>query len=285
MPSASPSCTSKPSMMFARWQRTGLVPPQQPPLMMKAKGSPPSAAAARTRASSRRARGVIPSQPGTSGEEVHREVVQVDPHLLELRQVLDHRDPVLAPVAGELVAPERRVGLDHVPGVDPYRAGLQPLGETVRPFQVLRLHARGEAVDHVVADADGVVLIVEAEHARHRTEDLLLRDLHLVVDLGEDRGLVVEPSGERGILRLPAAAAESRALFLADLDVALDLAQLLLRDERTHAGREIHRIAHLHLLRALYEALDEPVVEALLDEDAGAGGADLAAVHVQAEQC
>src|SRR5438128_12555520 len=106
-------------MMLERWQRTGLVPPQQPPLIRKAKGSASVPAAARTRSSSRCARGVIPSQPGTSGEEVHREVVQIDPDLLEARQVLDHRDAVLPPVAGELVAAEGRVRLDHVPGVDP----------------------------------------------------------------------------------------------------------------------------------------------------------------------
>src|SRR2546427_689305 len=160
MPPASPSRRSKPSMMLERWQRTGLVPPQQPPLIMKAKGSPPASAAARTRASSRRAR--------------------------------------------------------------------------------------------------GVVLVAEPEHARHGAEDLLLRDLHLVVDLGEDRGLVVEPVGERGILGLPAAAAEPGTLLLADPDVPLDLAELLLRDERAHPGREVHGIAHLDLLRSPDEALDEP---------------------------
>src|SRR5207253_3250363 len=204
-------------MMLERWQRTGLVPPQQPPLIMKAKGSPPVPAAARTRASNRCARGVIPSHPGMSGEEVHREVVQVDPDLLEASQMLDHRHAVLAPVAGELVAAEGRVRLDHVPGVDPHRAGLQALGEAVRALEVLRL---------------------------------------------------------------PAAATEPGALLLADLDVALDLAQLLLRDERAHPGREVHRIAHLDLLRPLHEALDEAVVEAFLDEDAGAGRADLTRVHV-----
>src|SRR5947199_6220097 len=131
-------------MMLERWQRTGLVPPQQPPLIMKAKGSPP--ASARTRASSRCARGVIPSQPGMSGEEVHREVVQVDPDLLETRQVLDHRDAVLPPVAGELVAAEGRVRLDHVPGVDPQGPGLQPLGEAGVGGHVLTMHSDGETI-------------------------------------------------------------------------------------------------------------------------------------------
>src|SRR5881296_684080 len=103
MPPASPRGTSKPSRMFERRQSTGLVPPQQPPLTRKASGSPPGSAA-RTRSRSRRARGVSPSQPGMlRREEVHREVVEVDPHLLQAGQVLDHRDAVLAPVAGELV--------------------------------------------------------------------------------------------------------------------------------------------------------------------------------------
>src|SRR5438132_1221802 len=147
MPPASPKGTSKPSRMFARWQSTGLVPPQQPPLTMKASGSP-SGAAARTRSRSRWARGVSPSQAGMlRREEVHGEVVEIDPHLLQARQVLDHRHPVLAAVARELVAAEGGVRLDHVPGVDPHRTGLEPLGEAMGPLQVLRLDAGREPVD------------------------------------------------------------------------------------------------------------------------------------------
>src|SRR5262250_2774519 len=106
MPSASPSGTSKPSSRFERRQSTGLVPPQQPPLTRKASGSP-SGSAARTRSRRRRARGVSPSQPAMlRSEQVHREVVEVDPYLLQAGQMLDHRDAVLAPVARELVAAE-----------------------------------------------------------------------------------------------------------------------------------------------------------------------------------
>src|SRR5438093_9094108 len=272
MPPASLKGTSKPSRMFARWQSTGLVPPQQPPLTMKASGSP-SGAAARTRSRSRWARGVSPSQAGMlRREEVHGEVVEIDPHLLQARQVLDHRHPVLAAVARELVAAEGGVRLDHVPGVDPHRAGLEPLGEAMGALQVLRLDACREAVDDVVADPHRLVLVVEADHARHRTEDLLLGDLHPVVDLGEDRGLVVEALGERRVFRLPATAGEARTLALADLDVALHLAELLLGDERAHAGREVERVADLDLPRARGEAADEAIVEAVLPEDARAAG-------------
>src|SRR5437867_653236 len=112
-------------------------------------------------------------------------------------------------------------------------------------------------LDGVVANADRVVLVVELEDARHRPDDLLLGDVHLVVEVGEDRGLEAEGLGEGGIRGRPAAAAAVRALILADLDVALDLALLLLGDERSHAGREVERVTDLDLLRALDEALDE----------------------------
>src|SRR5213592_5274876 len=105
MPPASPRGTSKPSMMFERRQSTGLVPPQQPPLIMNASGSSADSAAPRTRSRRRCPRGVKPAQAGirSHAEEVHGEVVQIDPHLLQLGEVLHHGDAVLAPVAGDLV--------------------------------------------------------------------------------------------------------------------------------------------------------------------------------------
>src|SRR5207247_6595139 len=93
-----------------------------------------------------------------------------------------------------------------------------------------------------------------------------------------------EALGEGGIRGRPAAAAEVRALLLADLDVALDLALLLLGDERSHAGREVERVTDLDLLRALDEALDEALVHGVLDQDAGPGRTDLARVQADSEE-
>src|ERR687888_1056394 len=103
MPAASPRGTSKPSMMFERRKSRGLVPPQQPPLIMNASGSSVESAAPRTRSRRRWARGVRPAQAGigptcpvSHAEEVHCEVVQVDPDLLQPGEVLHHGDAILA---------------------------------------------------------------------------------------------------------------------------------------------------------------------------------------------
>src|SRR3546814_2231323 len=54
------------------------------------------------------------------------------------------------------------------------------------------------------------------------------------------------------------------------------LLAVLLRDQRADLGRRVHRIADLQALRLLDQAREEGVVQALLHEDAGAVGADLA---------
>src|SRR5262249_8961951 len=57
-------------------------------------------------------------------EQVHGELVQVHPDLLQSGEVLDHGRPLLAPVPGALVPAERRVWLYLVPRIDPHGTGL-----------------------------------------------------------------------------------------------------------------------------------------------------------------
>src|SRR5262249_24892084 len=121
-----------------------------------------------------RTQGKKPLQPFLHAEQIHGEFVQIHPDLLQARQVLDHRLPVLAPVPGELVSPERGVRLDLVPGVDPHGAGLEALGHAMGTLHVTRLHPGGEPINHVVADSNRIVLVAEADDAADWTEDLLL---------------------------------------------------------------------------------------------------------------
>ena len=69
-------------------------------------------------------------------------------------------------------------------------------------------------------------------------------------------------------------------LLLAELDVAEDLVELLLRHLRALLGGRIERVADLALLGLLGQPLDEFLVDLLLDEQPAAGGAALAAVEV-----
>src|SRR5690606_790984 len=73
-----------------------------------------------------------------------------------------------------------------------------------------------------------------------------------------------------------AAVVEGRAFGLADLDVAGDLLMLRLVDEGAHLRLRIERIADSDLRGASGEALDETLIDAVLDKDAGSVRADLA---------
>ena len=69
-------------------------------------------------------------------------------------------------------------------------------------------------------------------------------------------------------------------MLLAHVDVAEDLVHLLLRDLRALLGGRVERIAELALLGLVGQALDEFLVDLLLDEQPAAGRAALAAVEV-----
>ena len=65
-------------------------------------------------------------------------------------------------------------------------------------------------------------------------------------------------------------------LFNAEADIAGDFFPVLLADERANLGVRIGRVAHAQAVGALGKAFDELRVDALLDEDARAGGAAFA---------
>src|SRR3954470_7035726 len=87
------------------------------------------------------------------------------------------RQPGLAELAPEarlfVTAP---LGLRHVRVVvvDPDRAHPQPARDPLALARVLRPDGAGQAVDAVVGDADGVVLVGEGLDGQHRAERLVL---------------------------------------------------------------------------------------------------------------
>src|SRR5690606_2092746 len=108
---------------------------------------------------------------------------------LGLQVFADHFLPALASNAAALVTAERRHVAHRAVGVHPYRAGLQLLGHAERPAHALRPDARRKPENHVVADRDRLVLVLERDHRQYRPEYFLLRDPHAVVNPGEDGGL------------------------------------------------------------------------------------------------
>ena len=95
----------------------------------------------------------------------------------------------------------------------------------------------------------------------------------------EDGRQVVEAVGQGRVVGAGAAAAQHGALGEPAGDVRLDLVAVRRAGERTGLGLVVERAAEPDPLRPLDERVDEVVVDRLLDEQPGAGRADLAGVQ------
>src|SRR5690606_30329521 len=80
---------------------------------------------------------------------------------------------VLMADAAAFMAAERRHIRYRSVGIDPDRPGLQPLRHREGAAHILRPHSGGEAVIAVIADSEGLFLVVEGDHRENRAENLL----------------------------------------------------------------------------------------------------------------
>lgn len=104
-----------------------------------------------------------------------------------------------------------------------------------------------------------------------KTNNLLSVEFHVLGHRREDRRL-----DEPALAPEPLAARRDLgSRLLAPLNKAHDLVELALRDLRSAVGVLVPRIADLVRLSLLDEEVDEAVVDALLNEDAGRGSARL----------
>lgn len=132
--------------------------------------------------------------------------------------------------------------------------------------------------EHTVAGAvtnlNSLSLILELGDGNDGTEDLLLGNLHVGSNVGEDGGL------DEVTLSTVALTTESNSgtLVLAVLNVLHDTVELELRDLGTLEGVLGEGVTQLVLGGTLLEALNELVVDTLLDQQARTGTAALAVV-------
>ena len=164
-----------------------------------------------------------------------------------------------------------------IEAVHPDDAGLDIAGHLVGGVQIHGPNGRGQPVDRVVGDGDGLARVREGYDGAHGAEDLLLGDLHLVLNAGEQRGRDVatglEPLGHA------AAELDLRPLLLAGLDVAEHALLLVAGDEGAHRCPRIEGVARdIGRLAQLLEFFDEFVVDAGVDEESRAGVAHLALI-------
>lgn len=134
---------------------------------------------------------------------------------------------------------------------------------------------REHTVLTAVTDLDCLLSVLELLDGDDGTEDLLLGDLHVGSDIGEQSGL--------DVVALVAVALTTErngsTAILAVLDVLHNAVELELGDLRTLEGVGGEGVTELVLGGTLPEASDELVVDALLDQQPRAGTAALAVVE------
>src|SRR5207248_10761860 len=106
-----------------------------------------------------------------------------------------------------------------------------------------------------------------------RSEDLLPRDAHAAVDVGEHCRLDEVAGAEA--LRAATSRQEARAFVAPGLDVAQHPLHLCLRNERPHLRHRVDARTDACLLHCLEQFVERLVVDLLLNEKARAGRAHL----------
>src|ERR1700722_3521818 len=177
--------------------------------------------------------------------------------------------------AGLLVAAERKSGVEDVVAVDPDGAGAELVGDLVGFLDVARPDACGEAVDGVVGFFHDFVEIGEGSRDDDGAEDFLLHDFHIFGGVDEDRRL-----DEVALVTVAFAAGDCfRAVLFAGVEETYDAIELLFGHERAHVAFGIEAGTDADFLRGLRHAVDDPVENFLVDEEARAGAAALAVIE------
>ncbi len=163
--------------------------------------------------------------------------------------------------------------------VDPDGTGLEGVADADAGVEVLGVDGGGETVGGLVTELDGLLLSGELGDGADGAENLLLHNLHVGADVGEDGGL-----DEVALVAVALTTSlDLGTLVLAGLDVAHDAVVLKLANLRTLEGLGVKGVADGVGGRALLEGLEELVVDALLDKDASTSAAALAVVEVDAK--
>jgi hypothetical protein len=129
----------------------------------------------------------------------------------------------LTPNPGLLVATERRDWIDDVVAVDPNRSGLQPSRNFMCAADVIGPDRGSEPIGRIVALQHCVVLIFERNHGHDGTEDLLTRNLHGVLHVGENGGIDEEALAVVNV----AARRQLGAFLFPDIQIAFDPIELI----------------------------------------------------------
>src|SRR5579863_7072539 len=170
------------------------------------------------------------------GEAAHAQVFDVD-------VLVDAVARAFAPETGLLDAAEGCDRSADQPGIDAYHPALERARHAPHAADVTRIEVGGQSEFGVVGQPDRLGLVPEAEQRRDRTKDLLLREAHAGIDVGQYRGFV-----EGAPQRMPAAADQGlRARSHRLPDQLLHLGEGRLVDQRSLLDAAVHAVADLEL--------------------------------------
>ena len=161
-------------------------------------------------------------------------------------------------------------------GVDEHVSAIKLLSEAMRPAQIARPHVARQPEFRGVGVSDGIFERVVFMDGENRAENLLTRCLHSLVHAREHRGLHEIAGGLPFGLCAVSPAGDAGSVAYRRFDIADDVCEVIGRDERPHIGIFIHGVAYVDSLDALFNLLDERIVDGRREKQAGACETDLA---------
>src|SRR4051812_30310643 len=154
----------------------------------------------------------------------------------------------------------------------------------MRAAEVLTPYIAAQAILNVIGLGDGIRLILERNEASHRSEYLILRNLHPIVDIRKHRwpdeiAVAHRLRKIRSVGGPVDAATHQRGAFLrSPIYVAADLFEMSLADHGTHDGGFLQRVANTDAPGALNKAADKVSIDRALHQDSGPGCASFPVV-------
>ena len=180
--------------------------------------------------------------------------------------------------AGFLVAAEGAGGVEFVVGVCPDDAGFEFGGHLQDAGAFVGPDAGAEAVGGVVGFFHGFLGGAEGEDGEDGAEDFLAGDAVAEGDIREERGGEVEPALRESAGGL----VDFRAFADAAFHEFLDFFELLAGVDGADVGVLVEGVADAEVADAHFQFAEHFIGDAFLDEEAGAGAADMALVEEDA---
>src|SRR5260370_30558162 len=134
----------------------------------------------------------------------------------------------------------------------------------MRPPDIARPDAGGEAIARLVRLPDELFLRLEWDPGEYRAENLFLGYAHLVVNPREDGRLNEKAMHQFRVGGNLASSDQLSALRLGNVNVTLDLFLLAFEGRRTHLCLYLQRVAQLHSTPTLCKAVADFILHFLL---------------------